>query len=76
MSTTSELNISNILMWIFVILIVIGLILTFRTLHTGNNFIHRFEGPVVIVIGLVASVVTGVMSSKKLSEGFKESLGI
>lgn len=74
--TNSKLNISNVLMWIFVILIVVGLILTFRTLHTGNNFVHRLEGPVIIVIGLVASIVTGVMSSKKLSEGFKESLGI
>jgi chromate transport protein ChrA len=60
----------NVLMWLFTILIVIGLFMTYREIEDKKHIYHKFEGPILIVIGLVASVVVGVNSSDKGLEKF------
>ena len=53
---------STILMWIFTILMAIGLFLCYRTIKTKQYYKHDMEGPILVLFGLVASVITGVLS--------------
>jgi phosphoglycerol transferase MdoB-like AlkP superfamily enzyme len=56
------MDISVILMWIFTILIVIGLFLTYRTIKDQNAYYHKMEGPILILIGLLLT-----LAEKRLS---------
>ena len=57
------------LMWIFTVMLVIGFILTFRNLN-GEYVKSKYEGLVLSVIGLAASVFIGVKSSRNGVESF------
>lgn len=53
---------STILMWLFTVFMAIGLFLCYRTIKTGQCYVYNMEGPILVLFGLVASVITGVLS--------------
>ena len=70
------MELSTILMWIFVVIMIIGLWLTYRTISEGKEFIHELEGPIVIAIGLLCSIVVGMFSGGETTESFKTLYGL
>ena len=66
---------NSILMWIFAIILIVGLVLSYREIKTGKHYVTQCEGPILVTIGLVASILVGMMSSEKVSEGFCEAFG-
>ena len=70
------MELSNILMWIFVILMLIGIWLSYRTIAYGQKFVNEYEGPIVVGIGLLLSVLTAIVSGGETTEGFKSLYGL
>ena len=73
---------NNVLMWIFTIIILAGLIICFVQIHKSELdhslkpfLVNKYEGPILVSVGLVASVAVGLMSGKKVKEGFKAAYG-
>lgn len=73
-----EFSLSTILMWIFVVIMIVGLWLTYRTINGSSTtfYKHKFEGPIVIAAGLVLSVLTGILSGGETTESFKTLYGL
>ena len=68
---------ATILMWVFTIMIAIGLWLCYRTIKTKQYYKHDMEGPVLIGIGLVLSVITGMISGgEQATESFCALYGL
>ena len=62
----------QLLMWFFTLIMLIGFIIAKRNLEGENGFTSsRYEGLIIIFIGLVSSVVVGVKSSASGLESFK-----
>lgn len=72
------MNLNNVLMWIFTICIFIGLILSVRNavVDDGEPFMHKYEVPILLTIGLLGSIIVGTSTSKNISEGFAEAFGV
>lgn len=70
------MELSTVLMWIFVVIMIIGLWLTYRTISQDKQFKHKLEGPIVIAIGLLCSVLVGMFSGGETSESFKALYGL
>lgn len=70
------MELSSVLMWVFVVIMVIGLWLTYRTITGNKQFKHKLEGPIMIAIGLLCSVLVGMFSGGETTEGFKSVYGL
>ena len=70
------MEITTILMWIFTILIIIGLYFAYNTIKNKKQYTHEMEGPILIAIGLVGGIITGLFSGNKTTESFKTLYGI
>lgn len=70
------MELSSILMWIFVVIMIIGLWLSYRTIDTYDHYVSIYEGPIVVAIGLLCSVIVGMLSGGKTSESFKTLYGL
>ena len=53
---------SNIIMWIIVIIMIVGLIMTFRNINDKECF-NKYEGLILTTIGLILSCSAGVLSN-------------
>jgi len=58
-----KIEISDLIMWILVIVIVIGIILCYYNLN-NKQYINKYEGLILISIGLISSCIVGIMSNK------------
>ena len=70
-------------MWIFTIIMLFGIIICFVQSYKSDlpgelrpYLVNKYEGPVLVTVGLVASVITGLMSSNRVKEGFKVAYGL
>ena len=57
-----KFEISHLIMWILVIVIIIGIILFYNNLN-DKKYINKYEGLITISIGLISSCVAGIMSN-------------
>ena len=57
-----KFEISDLIMWILVIVIIIGIILCYYNLN-DKKYINKYEGLITISIGLISSCVAGIMSN-------------
>lgn len=53
---------SNAIMWVLVIVMIVGLIMTFRNLN-DKKCVNKYEGLILTVVGLVSSCVAGMLSN-------------
>jgi len=58
-----EIEISNLVMWILVIVIIIGMVLCFKNINQ-EKYVTKYEGLMLIAAGLISSCIVGVMSNK------------
>lgn len=58
-----KVEISDILMWILVIVISIGIILCYRNLN-NKQYLSKYEGLITITFGLITSCFVGIASNK------------
>lgn len=70
------MELSNILMWIFVVIMIIGIWLSYRTINEAGCYVNVYEGPIVVAVGLLCSILVGMLSGGKTSEGFKTVYGL
>ena len=63
-------------MWIFSLILLVGLILSYMEISGKKPMVMKYEGPILVTVGLVASILVGMMSSEKVSEGFSEAFGL
>lgn len=77
------MNFNNVLMWIFTIIILFGIIICFVQSYKSDlpeglkpYLVNKYEGPILVTVGLVASVIVGLMSGNKVKEGFKSAYGL
>ena len=57
-----KVEISNLVMWILVIVIVIGMVLCFKNINQ-EKYINKYEGLMLIAAGLISSCIVGIMSN-------------
>ena len=58
-----KIEISDLIMWILVIIIVIGIILCYYNLN-GKQYVNKYEGLILISIGLISSCIAGILPNK------------
>lgn len=58
-----KIEISDLIMWILVIIIVIGIILCYYNLN-NKKYMNKYEGLIIISIGLISSCIAGIISNK------------
>jgi len=58
-----KLEISDLIMWILVIVIVIGIVLCYYNLN-GGQYMNKYEGLAIISAGLISSCIAGISSTK------------
>ena len=64
-------------MWIFTVLIGFGIWLSFRQIKGDKQpYKHKFEGPILSTIGLLLSVMVGMLSGGETTENFKALYGL
>ena len=57
-----DITISSIIMWILVVFLIMGIIVTYFNL-TGKQLINKYEGLAITSISLILSCVAGVLTS-------------
>ena len=57
-----KIEISDLIMWILVIVIIIGIILCYYNLN-NKIYTNKYEGLIIISIGLISSCIAGIMSN-------------
>ena len=57
-----KFEISDLIMWILVIVIIIGIVLCYRNLN-DKKYINKYEGLILISVGLISSCIAGIMSN-------------
>jgi len=57
-----EFEISNLIMWILVIVIIIGIALCYYNLN-NKKYINKYEGLILISFGLISSCIAGILSN-------------
>ena len=57
-----KFKISDLIMWILVIVIIIGIVLCYNNLN-DKQYINKYEGLILISVGLISSCIVGIMSN-------------
>ena len=57
-----KIEISDLIMWILVIVIIIGIVLCYYNLN-DKKYMNKYEGLIVISIGLISSCIAGILSN-------------
>jgi uncharacterized membrane protein YecN with MAPEG domain len=58
-----KIEISDIIMWILVVVIIMGIVLCYYNLN-NKKYINKYEGLIIISTGLISSCIAGIMSNK------------
>lgn len=59
----------TISMWVFTIIIIIGLIMTIYNI-TDKYWFSKFDGVILTIIGVFASMITGISTNNSITEIF------
>lgn len=57
-----KFEVSDLIMWILVIVMIIGIVLSYYNLN-NKKYINKYEGLILISIGLVSSCIAGMLSN-------------
>ena len=58
-----KIEISDIIMWILVIVIIVGIVLCYHNLN-DKKCLNKYEGLIIISVGLISSCIAGIISNK------------
>ena len=57
-----KFEVSDLIMWILVIVMIIGIVLCYYNLN-DKKYINKYEGLILISIGLISSCIAGMISN-------------